>query len=52
MEEKGNSGSLTRLIKKNTLGVPVVAQGNPTRNHEVAGLTPGLDQWAKNLVLP
>ena len=25
---------------------------NPTRNHEVAGLIPGLDQWVKDLVLP
>ena len=24
---------------------------NPTRNHEVAGLTPGLTQWVKDLVL-
>ena len=22
---------------------------NPTRNHEVAGLTPGLAQWVKDL---
>ena len=25
---------------------------NPTRNHEVAGLIPGLDQWVKDPVLP
>ena len=24
---------------------------NPTSNHEVAGLIPGLTQWAKGLVL-
>ena len=32
-----------------TIGVPIVAQWlvNPTRNHEVAGLVPGLAQWVK-----
>ena len=25
---------------------------NPTRNHEVAGWIPGLDQWANDLALP
>ena len=25
---------------------------NPTRNHEVAGLFPGLAQWLEDLALP
>ena len=41
---------------KNTidLGVPVAAQWlkNPTRNQEVAGSSPGLPQWVKDLALP
>ena len=37
-------------MKMQAQGVPVVAQWlkNPTRSHEVAGLIPGLAQWAKD----
>ena len=36
------------------MGVPAVALGltNLTRNYEVAGLIPGLAQWAKDAALP
>ena len=39
------------LVKDGHQGVPVVAEllMNPTRNHEVAGLIPGLAQWVKGL---
>ena len=37
-----------------SFGVPVVAQWltNPTRNHDIAGLVPGLAQWVKDPALP
>ena len=39
---------LSEVIKRMT-GIPIVAQGltSPTRNHEVAGVIPGLAQWVK-----
>ena len=46
--------SRTSMYKKEDLGVPVVAQQltNLTKNHEVAGLIPGLAPWVKDLAWP
>ena len=45
---------MVQQVKSLTAGVPVVAQWltNPTRNHEVVGSIPTLDQWVKDPVLP
>ena len=49
-----NNRIKARCHRKASRGVPVVAQWltNPTRNHEVVGLIPGLAQWIKDLALP
>ena len=47
-------GNINKNVKKNTWGVPVVSQWltNLTKNHEIAGLIPGLAQWVKDPALP
>ena len=37
---------------KNRSSHPGAVEMNLSRNHEVAGLIPGLAQWVKDLVLP
>ena len=54
-EKNSSAGApiMAQQVKNLTSGVPVMAQWltNLTRNHEVAGLIPGLAQWVKDLVL-
>ena len=51
----GQKYKTTLLIHINTMdGISHhgAVETNPTRNHEVVGLIPGLTQWVKDQVLP
>ena len=52
--ELSEVGKRKQCNKHPSLGVPGVVQWltNPTRNHEVAGSTPGLAPWIKDPALP
>ena len=43
-----------KVVSKVRPGVPAIGavETNPSRNHEVSGLIPGLTQWVKDLALP
>ena len=55
--QKNEAGSLYHIQKLKLIKVEIrssrlgAAEMNPTRNHEVMGLIPGLTQWVKDLVL-
>ena len=40
------------VFSRNSTSRRGTAETNPTRNHEVMALIPGLAQWVKDLALP
>jgi len=51
---KKDNGHRNSPFKEHHSGVPIMVQWltNPTRNHEVVDLIPGLAQWVKDPALP